>query len=210
MKNRKDAVLLQLFIIYTRYLIGGTFVFASLIKIKGGRFTMASGADAPINSAGHFFETLYQSGLYWQFIGWGQLATGFLLMTQRYAKLGALTFLPIIGNIFVITLSYDFNGTPVITGLLLLANLLLLAWDWDELKILVNAKPVFSDKKRLMHDRIWEVTGLLLFLFTAGYRIWTDAYDIFLWFGICTLIGLAGLLVGWSRKNTYRKFASSN
>ena len=35
----KNSLLLQLGVIYTRYLVGGAFVFASLIKIKGQRFT---------------------------------------------------------------------------------------------------------------------------------------------------------------------------
>jgi hypothetical protein len=109
-------------VIYSRYLLGGSFVFASLIKLKGQRFTTDSGAAEPINSSLHYFETMYQSGLYWKFIGLGQLLAGFLLMTQRYSKLGALINFPIIANIFVITLSYYFAFTPIIVGLMLLAT----------------------------------------------------------------------------------------
>lgn len=203
MSSIKENIWAQLLIIYTRFLIGGTFVFASLIKIKGYRFTGSSGADYPIHSAWHFFETLYQSGLYWQFIGFGQLIAGMLLMTQRYAKLGALMFLPIIANIFVITLSYDFAYTPVITGLLLLANLLLLAWEWPELRLVFNLPPILESKKRWEKDRIWEWTGLTLFLFTFLYRLFVNAYDLFFWLGICLLIGLVGLLMGWQRKKLY-------
>lgn len=65
MTKIKEKIWAQIFIIYTRYLIGGAFVFASLIKIKGNRFTSDSGAANPIDSAWHFFETLYESGLYW-------------------------------------------------------------------------------------------------------------------------------------------------
>ena len=70
------------------------------------------GADEPIDSAWHMFETLYRSGLWWKFLGLGQIIAGLLLMTQRFSKLGALMFLPIIANVFVITVSYDFRGTP--------------------------------------------------------------------------------------------------
>lgn len=126
MNRFKQRLFHQLFIIYTRYLIGGAFVFASLIKIKGTRFTSESGESNPIDSAWHFFETLYQSGLYWQFIGISQLIAGFVLMTQRYSKLGAILNFPIILNIFVVTLSYYFAYTPVITGPILLANFLLI------------------------------------------------------------------------------------
>lgn len=199
MRNIKNKIWAQVFIIYTRYLIGATFVFASLIKIKGHRFTRESGAGNPINSAWHFFETMYQSGLYWKFIGFGQLIAGLFLMTQKYAKLGAVMFFPIIANIFVITLSYDFNYTPVITGLMLLANLLLLIWDWEELKILFNLTPIIDEKKRLEHDKIWQVIGLLLFLFTFLYRLVINEYNIFLWFGVCLLIGFSGLIIGLLR-----------
>ena len=202
MNTLKRKILPQLFIIYTRYLIGGTFVFASLIKIKGIRFTGESGAPNPIDSAWHFFETLYQSGLYWKFIGIGQLIAGFLLMTQRFSKLGAIVNLPIILNIFIITLSYDFAYTPVITGLLLLANLVLLFWEWGEIKILFNLKPVINHYVRLEHDMIWQVTGLSLFTFTFVYRLLIDRYDIFFWFIICFIIGLAGLILGLVRHKT--------
>lgn len=196
----KDKIWLQIFIIYTRYLIGGTFVFASLIKIKGTRFTSESGAENPINSAWHFFETMYQSGLYWKFIGIGQLIAGFLLMTQRYAKLGAIANLPIILNIFVITLSYYFAFTPVITGLMLLANIMLLLWDWNELKVLVNLKPTYANHLRLEKDKTWEITGLILFLFTFGYRAFVTKYHIFFWFITSILIGLVGLIIGLRRR----------
>ena len=73
MNKIKEKVWIQIFIIYTRYLIDGAFVFASLIKIKGNRFTGESGELKPIYSPWHFFETLYQSGLYWKFIGVSQL-----------------------------------------------------------------------------------------------------------------------------------------
>lgn len=203
MRSLKQKIPVQLFIIYLRYLIGGAFVFAAIVKIKGERFTTLDGTASPLNSPFHLFETLYQSGFYWKFLGIGQVVAGFLLMTQKYAKLGALMFLPIISNIFVITLSYDFKGTPVITGLMLLANILLVVWDWDELKILFNLTPEIENKNTWMNDKVWEITGLALFLFDASYRFFTTGYNIFLWFGIFSLIAITGLIIGLKRKNLY-------
>lgn len=202
-KSLKEKLLPQLFIIYLRYLIGGAFVFAAIVKVKGERFTTYDGTDTPLNSPFHLFETLYQSGLYWKFLGYGQVFAGFLLMTQRYAKLGALMFLPIISNIFVITVSYDFKGTTYITGLMLLANILLVLWDWDELKILFNLTPVMENRNTWMNDKVWEITGLALFIFDTLYRFFTVGYNIFLWFGICVLIALAGLIIGMRRRKLY-------
>lgn len=198
MGKLKNNIWLQLVVIYTRYAIGGAFVYASLIKIKGQRFTIESGAFNPIDSAWHFFETLYQSGLYWKFIGFAQLLSGFLLMTQRYAKLGAILNLPVIANVFVITISYYFANTPVITGLILLANILLIVWDWNELKVLVNQKPLFDISKRLEKEKIWEVIGLILFLFTVVLRSVQD--NIILWGGVCLLIGSFGLVIMLSKR----------
>lgn len=196
MNKIKSNIFLQILIIYTRYLIGAAFVFAAIVKVKGGRFTTLDGINEPINSAWHMFETLYQSGLWWKFLGLGQIIAGFLLMTQRYAKLGALLFLPIISNVFVITISYDFRGTPVITGLMLLANIMLVLWDWDEVKILLNKIPVIEPKNRFENMRIWDITGLTLFLFTTVYRFSVTNYNIFFWIIICFVIGLTGLVLG--------------
>ena len=195
MDRFKSLFLVQLFIIYTRYLIGGAFVFACIIKIKGMRFTTYSQEDAPLGSTMHFFEVLYQTGLYWQFIGWTQLLAGFFLMTQRFAKFGAVLNFPIILNVFVITISMEFGGTPVITGLMLAANLLLILWHWGELRSLVNLpyQPACPDQEE--NQSIWAITGLLLFSFTAGYRIMNNLYNPFLWFGVCFLIGLAAFLI---------------
>jgi hypothetical protein len=203
MKKLKERVTAQLFVIYLRYLIGGSFVFASIIKIKGGRFTTLSGENEPIGSAWHMFETLYQSGLWWKFLGTGQLIAGFLLMTQRFAKLGALMFFPIVANVFVITISYDFRGTPYITGLLVLANIFLILWDWDELKVLINKTPLMPEKKRIENDISWELTGTVLFMFTALYRYSVSGYNIFFWLTGCAIIGAAGLVFGLIRRKKY-------
>lgn len=200
MQRIKTFVWAQIFIIYTRYLLGGTFVFASLIKIKGKRFTSDSGAANPIDSAWHFFETMYQSGLYWKFIGIGQLVAGFLLMTQRYAKLGALAYFAIIANIFVITLSYDFAYTPVVTGLMLFTNICLIIWDWDQIKVLFNFLPGSDQGFRLEKDHIWEITGVSIFFFTFIYRLIIDQYNIFFWFLTCFCLGLSGLIIGLYRE----------
>ncbi len=196
----KEIKWLQIFIIYTRYLIGGAFIFASLIKIKGFRFTSTDGTNAPITDSLHLFETLYQSGLYWQFLGVGQLVAGFFLMTQRYSKLGAVAFYPIILNVFMITISYNFGFTFIITGLMLLANTMLLLWDWNSLRIFFNQPLILENPNRLENDIIWQATGLILFVFTASYRIYTDNYNIAFWFGTCFLIGLSGFLFWKNRK----------
>jgi hypothetical protein len=195
----KQKLWLQLAVIYTRYLLGGAFVFASLIKIKGHRFALMPAIDAPVHSPERLFEALYQSGLYWQCLGFAQLVAGLLLLTQRYTLLGALLFLPIIANVYVITISYDFGYTSVITGAMLLATVGLLAW--HRLRVVVN-QPALAIAAASQPAKLWEIIGTLLFLFTAGYRTLTDRYNFLLWVGTCTGIGVAGLAIYWKRRCT--------
>jgi hypothetical protein len=199
----KQKILPQLFIIYLRYLIGFAFIFSSLVKIQGLRFTTDSGAENPINSTWHFFETLYQSGIYWRFLGIAQFITGSLLITQRCAKLGAILFLPIIANIFIITISYDFKGTPIITGLMLLSAMFLIYWDWYSLKVLFNMKPTNSDQKRLENDTIWMYLGFALIALTLIAKIVLNGQKIIYALLLIPIIGLAGLIIGYRRRKLY-------
>jgi hypothetical protein len=43
-------------------------------------------------------------------------------------------FLPVLVNIFVITVALRFTGTPAVVGLMVLADVFLLCWDYDRLK----------------------------------------------------------------------------
>jgi hypothetical protein len=112
--------------VISRILLLLAFVPTALVKVQGHRFTSIS-ASTPI---GYFFEAMYQSGFYWRFLGWSQLIAGVLIIVPATTALGALLFFPVMVNIFVITVSLHFTGTPVITGLMLLANLFLLCWDY--------------------------------------------------------------------------------
>lgn len=166
--NLKQKRLFQTFTIGLRYLIGSAFVFASIVKIEGQRFTSESGENYPINTAWHYFETMYRSGIYWNFIGWGQLIAGFLLMSQIFSTLGAVAFFPIITNVFFVTFSYSFGGTTIITSLMLLANIYLLIWDWDKLKVIVHSNPANYINKPIpfMQRKAWMYLGFFYFTIT--------------------------------------------
>jgi hypothetical protein len=128
--------LLQRFTQFDRLLLGIAFIAPGLTKASGHRFTLL-GLDSPV---GFFFEAMYRTGFYWRFLGLAQIAASLLLLLPRTASLGAVAFFPIILNIFILTVSMQFTGTWVITGLMLLANLYLLCWDYHKLKpLLFNA-----------------------------------------------------------------------
>lgn len=125
-----------------------------------------------------FFRVMSTSGLYWQFIGLTQVIGGGLLMTQRYAKLGAVIFFALILNIFIITVSYSFKGTPVVTGLMLLATTFLILWDLNSLQFIL---------RNPMRENIKEPRKLSI----AGHPFWMLVGTIML----VTIISMALLKI---------------
>lgn len=121
---------LRWFAVMNRILLAIAFTPSGLVKLRGERFT-SLGLDDPV---GFFFEAMYRTGFYWNFLGLAQLTAALLLLIPRTTTLGAVMYFPIILNIFLITASMHFQGTWVITSLMLLANLYLLCWDYDRLK----------------------------------------------------------------------------
>ncbi|MBA3283902.1 MAG: hypothetical protein H0U27_02425 [Nitrosopumilus sp.] len=188
----------NIFVIYLRYLIGGAFVFSSIPKIAGQRFTTNNCETTPIDTWMHFFETLYRSGIYWDFLGWVQLLAGLILMTQIYSTLGALIFLPIILNVLIITISYKMTGTIVISGLMFLANIYLVFWDNHKTSVLLMPErktetSIASYYNEFYNNVFWAWLGFLIFVTTIFYVILYDRNPM-LWFLICVLEGLAGLI----------------
>ena len=164
----RNHPILQSVIIGIRFLIGLAFIPAGMVKIYGERFTRLS-IDTPV---GYFFEALFQSGLYWNFLGLAQLIAAFLLFTQRFATIGAMIFFGIITNIFMITISLDFKNTWIITILLLIASLLLLIWDYPKLL------PLFKQNMENLEitefkepSKSIEVIGLISFILIVGLII---------------------------------------
>lgn len=79
---------LAVFVWLSRYLLAFAFIPSGIKKVLGQRFT-SIGIENPI---GFFFEALYRSGDYWNFIGWSQVLTAFLMMSQRFSTIGNLIY----------------------------------------------------------------------------------------------------------------------
>jgi hypothetical protein len=194
----KQKHFLQIFTIYLRYLIGGAFFIAAfgMGKVSGTSNLMGS-MDHPIQELKpiqQFFRVMTDSGLYWKFIGWTQIIAGMLLMTQRFARLGALIFFGLILNIFVITIAYDFKGTPVVTGLLLLAATWLLIWDLRSLQVLVRDNvELVRVPLNIMDSAYWMWLGVVMIVTIIGLALFSP--NIILELGIPFLEGLIGFLL---------------
>ncbi len=205
----KQKSFLQIFTIYLRYLIGGAFIIAAfgMGKVLGTSNLMSS-MDHPIQELQpiqQFFRVMTDSGLYWKFIGWTQIMAGMLLMTQRFARMGALIFFGLILNIFVITIAYDFKGTPVVTGLLLLAATWLLIWDLRSLQVLVRDNvELVRVPLNIMDSAYWMWLGVVMIVTIIGLAMFSP--NIILELGIPFLEGLIGLVLFFMiRKQNVKK-----
>jgi len=104
--------------------LGLTFVLSGARKLPGVKFTLIPISD-PV---GLFFEGMYVTGFYWNFIGYYQILVGILLMTSWWKKLTPLLIFPVTINIFLVSISLHMRGTPIITSLMVLGNLYLVLW----------------------------------------------------------------------------------
>lgn len=196
----RKLIFLKLGIIYLRYLMGFAFVWASIVKIKGERFTSIPVSD-PV---GYFFEAMYQTGFYWNFLGWGQFIAGALLMTQRFASFGAFVFLPVILNVCVITWSINFgSGTPVITLLMLSGTVGLLVWDYKRWIILfqydhqIKLDLTTEPKDTVMTDPVWTICGIIFVLLVLAIQLIPDANRFVLFWALAMLLtGVVAFVIG--------------
>jgi uncharacterized membrane protein YphA (DoxX/SURF4 family) len=120
------------FAVFCRIALAVSFVPTGIVKIMGQRFAEGLPHNNPL---GHYFDALLQTGYYYTFIGMAQLTIAILLLIPRTALLGAIAYFTMIVNITILTYATRFDGTRLIT-FMLLACLYLLIWDYDRLKCL--------------------------------------------------------------------------
>jgi len=147
----------QWIIIHIRYLIALAFVPSGFTKLMGERFTQLPKSEA----VGQFFEAIYQSGMYYHFLGLAQIVTAILLMTQRFALIGTILFLAITTNIWMITVSLPFKGTWIITSLMLFAGFVLLYWDKNRISAIYSDSDVPGKNYAPKASKLWINAGIV-------------------------------------------------
>jgi uncharacterized membrane protein YphA (DoxX/SURF4 family) len=120
------------FTIFCRVALAAGFIPAGFVKIMGERFTSLS-VNHPM---GHYLEALSLTGYYYPFIGVVQVLAALMLLVPRTATLGALLYLPVILNITILSLAVRFDGSLFTAPLMVMANLYLLCWDYDKLRLI--------------------------------------------------------------------------
>lgn len=124
------------FAVFCRIALAAGFLPAGIVKIMGERFAEGLPHNNPL---GHYFDALLLTGYYYTFIGVMQVVIAVLLLIPRTSLLGALMYFPIIINICVLTYATRFNGTRIVT-VMVLASLFLLIWDYDRIKHILPSK----------------------------------------------------------------------
>jgi len=123
---------LHIFVIVLRMMIAFAFIPAGLKKVIGERFTAAE-KTGPFNEFVHAF---FDTGLLYHWVGALQLVAACLLMTQRFATLGAILMAPILFTILVFCWGVMVIPTATVVTLMSLGIVGLLLWDIHKLKLL--------------------------------------------------------------------------
>lgn len=152
----------QLFTAFVRVLLGVSFIPPSIPKIMHRPFTLIPDT----HPVGAYFSALYNTGYYYDFLGWTQLTAAILLIIPRTAHVGALLFFPIIVNIAVLTNSVGFKGTWLITLLMALAALYLVCWEYDRLKPIL-----FTNRDRKTAPLPYTFVTIPLFFAAGGFAL---------------------------------------
>lgn len=190
MRKGKDVI--EIILTAGILLVGAALLWSGIPKVLGERFTSFDATTSDINSPAHFFETLYRSGLFWRVIGVAQCASGILMLLHRFWVVGALLATPILINMFLITVSYNFGETHYITLLMLLVNTAALTW-WTINCVRVTANELYLKlTHKAKYATVSKWTGFALIVTTIICRI---QHDMALWFVMLALIMFIACLV---------------
>jgi uncharacterized membrane protein YphA (DoxX/SURF4 family) len=146
------------FAVFCRIMLALGFIPSGIVKVVGERFASGLSVNHPL---GHYLEALHTTGYYYTFIGISQLIIALLLLIPRTTLLGALMYFPIILNICILTYAVRFEGTRIVT-LMVLANIYLLCWDYDRIKYIL---PFKQDKENDYLARKKTLSNKFPFLF---------------------------------------------
>lgn len=163
----------------------GTRIFLGLIFFTAGMSKLYADHKFPGLIGPVWLEDrLAEHGLamYARFIAWSQVVAGFLLLSQRFASLGAILTFPIILNIFMVTVSMGWKGTPYVNAVFLLMNTYLLLADYHKFKHIlsnksVQVRPIPIQRNSIQADWIWGIC--LMMILTSVF------------------VSRANLIVGW-------------
>lgn len=123
----------------------GLRVVVGLIFVAMGSWKIGSAAgDYQMGGRiGDLFNVLATVEMWWALIGWSQVVAGALLITQRFATVGALVLAGVTVNIVAVNLSFwpEFATTMSLTAFALVGLALLLLHDLDRWQYVFWKRP---------------------------------------------------------------------
>lgn len=162
-RQRRWATLV---VVNLRIMIGFAFIPAGLKKVLGQPFT-----DPQNVGAFHeFLHAFLATGPFYQFVRVVQLTAAVLLMTQRFATLGASIMLPVVAAITVLCWSTAGIPTIITVTLMLLGIIGLLLWDVAKWRAVFGAEGRGVDVQvqagaQRVDMRLWQRCGLGILAF---------------------------------------------
>lgn len=104
------------------------------IKIRGEHFP-----NVPLDSPmGKYLEALFETGFYYLFIGGIQILACILLLLPRTSVIGLIIYLPIVVNIWVLSIVLDFNSVAWLSSFLFLGSVYLLIWYYPKWRYFIE------------------------------------------------------------------------
>lgn len=160
----------SLCVVNLRLLIGFAFLPAGLKKVLAEPFTAAENVG-PFHE---FLRAFHATGFFYQFVGGIQLLAALLLLSQRFAALGAALVLPLLTAILVLCWSTGVYPTATVVTLMFLGTLALLAWELPRLSVGVGD----VHAGRIRHDAVlWRACGLVIvLLYVAACTLSGEVY----------------------------------
>lgn len=159
-------------------LVAGNRVFLGLIFLTGGLSKLMPFPNlmGPVWLEEELAK--YGLGLFARFIACTQIITGVLLLTRRFALIGAILLFPMLINIMVITISLQWSGTPYVVAVFLLQNSILLINDYPKLKALISEDTgtlqLLQVKRKNIKADIMLLTGCTLL--TTGAALYNSSF----------------------------------
>ena len=145
----------------------------------------------------------YDLGMFARFIAFSQAVIGWLLLTRRFSTLGAVMLVPMLLNIFMITISQNWKGTPYVIAVFLLMNIYLLIADYHKLKFLItdDVQPLKKQplvRKSCTADALCLLALALLLIGGAYGKNNYELAQVFVFSGVS--LGVLAPVVQWWRK----------
>lgn len=172
--------------------VQGTRVFLGMIFFTAGAGKLIPGFPGVIGPT-WLVDRLepHGLGLFAEFIALSQVAIGALLMSGRFATLGAIMLVPMLTCILMVTVSLGWRGTPYVNAVLLLLNLALLAYDAPKWRSVVADDAGASGAPAAVGLRAGDAAWLVALAVLLGSPVlFPDGRE-----GVLYLIPLSGLIV---------------